>query len=100
MLLCGCGNRNKPVENPIKEESETIDTAMVVEEVAADTLITESLMDEVDDSTTVRYLKALPAGYNEDDCFGLILDYGGYGMDVSAWPMPDGDWLITWHWCM
>lgn len=51
------------------------------------------------DSTTVRYLDALPADYREDDEFGLILDYGDYAMEVGAWPMPDDDWLITWHWC-
>ena len=99
-LLCGCGNRNKPVENSVKENSEIIDTVIIVEEIVADTLVAEAPLDEADDSTTVRYLKALPTDYNEDDCFGLVLDYGGYGMDVSAWPMPDGDWLITWHWCM
>ena len=51
------------------------------------------------DSATVRYLDTLPADYNEDDIFGLILDYGGYSMVVGTWQMPDGDWLILNHWC-
>lgn len=51
------------------------------------------------DSCTVHYLEALPAEYNEDDAFGLILSYGGYGMIVDTWQMPDGDWLVTSHWC-
>ena len=101
-LLCGCGNRNTPVENPVKEEGGTIDTVMVTEDLAADTLEVEvePVMEETADSTTVRYLTALPDGFKDGDEFGLMLGYGGYGMDVSAWPMPDGDWLITWHWCM
>lgn len=101
-LLCGCGNRNTPVENPVKEEGEAIDTVMVTEDLAADTLEVEAepVMEETADSTTVRYLTALPDGFKDGDEFGLMLGYGGYGMDVSAWPMPDGDWLITWHWCM
>ena len=99
-LLCGCGNRNTPIENPVKKESETIDTVMVVKEVAADTLVAEASMEEAADSTTIRYLKALPTDFKDGDEFGLVLGYGGYGMDVSAWPMPDGDWLITWHWCI
>ena len=49
--------------------------------------------------TTVRYLDAMPADFNADDIFGLILDYGGYAMIVDAWQMPDGDWLIPYHWC-
>lgn len=53
---------------------------------------------EVADTTTVRYLDAPPADYQEGDEFGLVLDYVYY-MEVSAWPMPDGDWLITGHWC-
>lgn len=105
VLLCGCGNRkieNKTDKAKILENAETVDTIAVAEEFAIDTLVTEAEpVEEIsDDSTTVHYLKALPTGYKEDDCFGLVLDYGGYGMDVAAWPMPDGDWLITWHWCM
>lgn len=49
--------------------------------------------------TTVRYLDAMPADFNEDDLFGFILKYGGYDMIVDAWQMPDGDWLIPYHWC-
>lgn len=52
-----------------------------------------------DEPTTVRYLDALPAEFNEDDVFGLILSYGGYGMIVDAWQFSDGDWLIVSHWC-
>ena len=51
------------------------------------------------DETTVRYLDALPDGFNEDDMFGLILKYGGYDMIAETWQMPDGDWLILYHWC-
>ena len=52
------------------------------------------------DTMSVRYLNALPKNFREDDCFDLVLDYGGYAMDAEAWPMPDGDWLIAWHWCI
>lgn len=72
-LLCGCNTATTQNTTEIKKE--------VVEE------------------TTVRYLDALPAEFNEDDMFGLILDYGGYSMIVNAWQMPDGDWLIPYHWC-
>ena len=48
--------------------------------------------------TTVRYLDALPTDFNEDNMFSFILDYGGYDMIVEAWQMPDGDWLIPYHW--
>ena len=50
------------------------------------------------DETTVRYLDAMPADFNEDDIFAFILDYGGYDMIVETWQMPDGDWLIPYHW--
>ena len=72
-LLCGCNTASTQNTTEIKKE--------VVEE------------------TTVRYLDAMPAEFNEDDMFGFILDYGGYSMIVSAWQMPDGDWLIPYHWC-
>ena len=48
--------------------------------------------------TKVRYLDVLPIDFNEDDMFAFILDYGGYDMIVEAWQMPDGDWLIPYHW--
>ena len=53
----------------------------------------------VTNETTVRYLDAMPADFNEDDVFGFILDYGGYEMIVDAWQMSDGDWFIPYHWC-
>ena len=65
----------------------------------ATTQNTTEIKKEVVEETTVRYLDALPAEFNEDDMFGLILDYGGYSMIVNAWQMPDGDWLIPYHWC-
>lgn len=99
-LLCSCGNNNTTAKNPVTEEQVIVDVFFDVEEVASDTLAAEPIAEEASDSTTVRYLKALPTNYKEDDCFGLVLGYGGYSMDVSAWPMSDGDWLITWHWCM
>ena len=72
-LLCGCDNGSAPKNNTEKPA-------------------------EVADATTVRYLNVLPADYKEGDEFGLVLNYG-YVMDASAWPMSDGDWLITGHWC-
>jgi hypothetical protein len=65
----------------------------------ATTQNTTEIKKEVVEETTVRYFDALPAEFNEDDMFGLILDYGGYSMIVNAWQMPDGDWLIPYHWC-
>lgn len=65
----------------------------------ATTQNTTEIKKEVVEETTVHYLDALPAEFNEDDMFGLILDYGGYSMIVNAWQMPDGDWLIPYHWC-
>ena len=84
-LLCGCNNTSASLNKIATDNKQASETAGIA---------------ETTDSTTVRYLDALPAEYKEGDEFGLILDYGGYSMDVSAWPMPDGDWLITWHWCM
>ena len=75
-LLCGCNTASTQNTTDVK-----------------DNLVTPT------DETTVRYLDALPADFNEDDMFGLILDYGGYSMIVNAWRMPDGDWLIPYHWC-
>lgn len=75
-LLCGCNTASTQNATNVK-----------------DNLVTPT------DETTVRYLDALPADFNEDDMFGLILDYGGYSMIVNAWRMPDGDWLIPYHWC-
>lgn len=77
-LLCGCNN-------PATNQSNSNDDKTLAQLAA--------------DSTTVRYLDAKPADFNEDDMFGLILDYGGYGMIVNTWQMPDGDWLILYHWC-
>ena len=51
------------------------------------------------DSTEMRFLDTLPVDYQEGDEFGLILFFKGYDMEVSAWPMPDEEWLITGHWC-
>ena len=73
-LLCGCNTANTQNTTEIKDKVET-------------------------DETIVRYLDALPAEFNQDDMFGLILSYGGYAMIVNAWQMPDGDWLIPYHWC-
>ena len=95
-LMAGCvGKTNKQVspaeptmDNVVEEAVEPIAEALQSEPV------------EVVDPTTVRFLDALPADYQEGDDFGLILDYGDYAMDASAWPMSDGDWLITYHWCM
>ena len=75
-LLLGCNNAT----------TQTIENNGDIEKVAVN-------------ETTVRYLDALPADFNEDDMFGFILDYGGYDMIVNAWQMQDGDWLIPYHWC-
>ena len=76
-LLCGCNNTAEQ-QKPATEPTPSVTTL---------------------DAGTVRYLDTLPAEYNEDDAFGFILNYGGYGMIVSTWQMPDGDWLILNHWC-
>ena len=76
-LLCGCNNTAEQ-QKPATEPTPSVTTL---------------------DASTVRYLDTLPAEYNEDDAFGFILNYGGYGMIVSTWQMPDGDWLILNHWC-
>ena len=73
-MLCGCNTASTQNTTEIKDKPAT-------------------------DETTVRYLDALPADFNEDDLFAFILDYGGYDMIVDAWQMPDGDWLIPYHWC-
>ena len=78
-LLCGCNMASTQNANDIKDSLLTATPAA--------------------DETTVRYLDSLPADFNDDDMFGFILDYGGYSMIVSAWQMPDGDWLIPYHWC-
>lgn len=104
-LLCGCGNRQAQTETAEVNSKETIDTVLVAEDNPEETMADstdledEPIVEVLGDSTTVRYLKALPDGFNEDDLFGLILDYGGYAMDAAVWPMPDGDWLVTDHWC-
>lgn len=91
-LLVGCnGKTNNTPQTPVEP------TAEPAVKTAVDTLQSEPM--EVVDATTVRYLDALPADYNEEDNFGLVLDYGGFIMDASAWPMPNNDWLITYHWC-
>lgn len=94
-LLCGCNHGSTTKTNPSQPLKNIVDT---ISTMVADTA--SSVVPEVADSTTVRYLDSLPADYREGDGFGLILEYGDYAMDASAWPMPDDDWLITWHWCM
>lgn len=104
-LLCSCGNRTAQTETTEALASETGDTVLVAEEIqeeiVADSAVleNEAFFEESSDSTTVRYLKALPSEFKEDDRFGLVLDFGGYAMDAAVWPMPDGDWLVTDHWC-
>ena len=105
VLLGSCGNRVAQAKDTETKTSETTDTVSVAEdiqeEIIAESVVVENetLFEAFGDSTTVRYLKALPDGFSEDDLFGLVLDFGGYAMDAAAWPMPDGDWLITDHWC-
>lgn len=104
-LLCSCGNRTAQTETTEALASETADTVLVAEEIqeeiVADSAVweNEAFFEKSSDSTTVRYLKALPSEFKEDDRFGLVLDFGGYAMDAAVWPMPDGDWLVTDHWC-
>lgn len=104
-LLCSCGNRTAQTETTEALASETGDTVLVAEEIqeeiVADSAVleNEAFFEESSDSTTVRYLKALPSEFKEDDRFGLVLDFGGYAMDAAVWPMPDGDWLVTDHSC-
>ena len=83
-LLIGC---NTPSNNQQKAEENATQTPAL-----DNPQVTGS-------NTTVRYLDALPAEYNENDLFDFILSYGGFDMIVSAWPMPDNEWLITSHWC-
>ena len=94
-LVAGCTGKTDPTNRQTPAEP-VVDT--VVEETVEP--VADTLQAELDDATTVRYLEAIPADCREGDEFGLVLDYGDYAMDVSAWPMPDGDWLITYHWCM
>lgn len=98
-LLCGCNNGSTTKNNTDPSTVEPQGLVTTVEAVDTTEAVKEVEPVEIVDSTTVRYLDALPADYKEGDEFGLILNYG-YLMDASAWPMPDGDWLITWHWCM
>lgn len=96
-LLCGCDNGS--TTKPSTVQTSTADTVVTPEtEVPSEGEAPE--VAEIAELSTARYLDALPADYQEGDGFGLILSYGGYAMDVSAWPMADGDWLITSHWCM
>ena len=84
-LVCGCGNA--ATQNDTDVESNK----------AVEVLVDQTNLVPVD-STTVRYLEALPSEYKEEDSFGLILSYGGTSMIVNTWQMPDGDWLILSHW--
>jgi hypothetical protein len=52
------------------------------------------------DKDGVSYVEALPKGFNEDDLFGLILVYGDYVMEASAYPLHNNNWIITSHWCL
>lgn len=105
VLLGSCGNRVAQAKASETKTSETTDTVSVADDIQEENMAesvvveNETLFEASGDSTTVRYLKALPEGFTEDVLFGLVLDFGGYAMDVAAWPMPDGDWLITDHWC-
>lgn len=105
VLLGSCGNRVAQAKDTETKTSETTDTVSVAEDIQEENMAesvvveNETLFEASGDSTTVRYLKALPDGFSEDDLFGLVLNFGGYAMDAAAWPMPDGDWLITDHWC-
>ncbi|MCR4848414.1 MAG: hypothetical protein K5920_06190 [Bacteroidales bacterium] len=94
-LMAGCTGKiaNTGQQTPAEPVADN-----VVEEVIEP--VVDTLQPELDEATTVRYLETPPADYKEGDEFGLVLDYGGYAMDASAWPMSDGDWLITYHWCM
>ena len=94
-LMAGCTGKTDHTNRQTPAEP-VVDT--IVEEAVEP--IADTLQAELDNATTVRYLDAIPADYQEGDEFGLVLDYGDYAMDASAWPMPDGDWLITYHWCM
>ena len=97
-LMAGCVGKtnNNNQQTPAEPAGDT-----PAEEIAEDVIepVADTLQPGLTDLTTVRYLDALPVGYQDGDEFGLVLDYV-YDMDASAWPMPDGDWLITWHWCM
>ena len=95
-LMVGCVGKTKNNNQQITGEPDNVLEEIV--EPVANTLQSETK--EVAEPTTVRYLDALPADYQDGDGFGLILDYGDYAMEVSAWPMSDVDWLITWHWCV
>lgn len=85
-MLWGCNNA--PTNNTEKTSTKVDSTAATV----------ESFLLGDNEVTTVRYLDALPADFNEDDGFGLILDYKDLEMIVGTWKMPDNDWLITSHW--
>ena len=102
-LLCSCGNRTAQTQTTESKSSETADTVLVTEDIQEEIVVDsavlehEAILEESGDSTTVRYLKALPSDFNKDDLFGLILDFGGYAMDAALWPLPDGDWLVIDH---
>ena len=96
-LLFGCNNTTK---NNIQKVA---DTPSVEEPIPAETPEAEPqevTPKEVVEPTTLRFLDAAPADYQEGDAFGFVLQYGDYAMDAGVWPMPDDDWLVTWHWCM
>ena len=86
-MFCGC---HHPEANNSQQTSTKVDstaTAVV------------AFLNGDNEATTVRYLDTLPADYDENDLFGLILDYKDLEMIVTTWKMPDNDWLITYHWC-
>lgn len=91
-LLSGCAN-----SSPKQNVNEPIALMEIVDSVEP--------VDSVDpaepmDTLAVQYLEALPVDFNEDDVFGLVLDYGGYSMEATLWPMPDDCWLVLSYWCM
>ena len=100
-LLWGCKGTTK--NNNSQQQADldlvtTVDTTTPIPESVPE-LEPEEVV-EMDETTTLRFLDALPDGFNEDDTFGFVLSFGNYAMDAGVWPMPNNDWLVTWHWCM
>lgn len=96
-LLCGCNNTAK---NNIQKIADTPSVEEVIPAETPEAEPQEVTPEEVVEQTALRFLDAAPAEYQEGDAFGFVLQYGGYAMDAGVWPMPDDDWLVTWHWCM
>ena len=78
-LLAGCAGKSNDNKQQVAEK-QTVDNALLA------------------DSDGIGYVEALPEDFNEEDVFGLVLDYD-YVMEVSAYPLHNENWIVTSHWC-